>query len=58
MQGRLTAFTAGQLDELIGHVDDQWHALVKTDNLLGPRHALAGVRAQLTLIIQAYRSLA
>ena len=44
MQVRLTAFTAGQLDELIGHLDDQWHALVKTDNLLGPRHALAGVR--------------
>jgi hypothetical protein len=56
MRGRLTAFTAGQLDELIGHVDDQWHALVKTDNLLGPRHALAGVRAQLSVIDALLRS--
>ena len=53
---RLTAFTAGQFDELISHLDDQWHALVKTDNLLGPRHALAGVRAQLSVIDALLRS--
>ena len=31
-------------------MNDQWHALVRTDTLLGPRHALGGVRAQLALI--------
>jgi len=47
---RLASLSAGQLDELIGLLDDQWHALVRTDNLLGPRYALAGVRGQLGLI--------
>lgn len=35
MRLRLDGLSAGQLDELIGHLDGQWHALVKTDNLLG-----------------------
>lgn len=56
MRVRLTAFTAVQLDELICHLSDQWHALVKTDNLLGPRHALAGVHAQLGVIDALLRS--
>ena len=43
----IEALTATQLEELICLLDDQWHALVRTDNLLGPRHALDGVRAQL-----------
>ncbi len=47
---RLEALSAGQLEELIGLLDDQWHALVRTDNLLGPRHALRGVRDQLGVI--------
>lgn len=49
-RSRLDALSAGQLDELIGLLDDQWHALVRTDNLLGPRHALGGVRDQLGVI--------
>jgi len=47
---RLDTLSAGQLDELICLLNDQWHALVRTDNLLGPRHALGGVRAQLDVI--------
>jgi hypothetical protein len=47
---RLSAFSAAQLDDLIVHLDDQWHALVKTDNLLGPRHALSTVLAHLGVI--------
>ena len=47
---RLDTLSAGQLDELIRLLNDQWYALVRTDNLLGPRHALGGVRAQLDVI--------
>jgi hypothetical protein len=50
VQVRLGEFSAGQLDELICHLDDQWHALVKADNLLGPRHALGAVHTQLGVI--------
>ena len=49
-RSRLETLSAGQLEELIGLLDDQWHALVRTDNLLGPRHALGGVRDQLGVI--------
>ena len=49
-RSRLDRFSAAQLDELIHLLDDQWHALVRTDNLLGPRHALEGVRDQLGMI--------
>src|SRR5712691_7041107 len=49
-RSRLDALSAAQLDELIGLLDDQWHALVRTDNLLGPRHALGSVRDQLDVI--------
>jgi transcriptional regulator with XRE-family HTH domain len=47
---RLDALSAAQVDELIDHLGGQWHALVKTDNLLGPRHALGGVHAHLGVI--------
>lgn len=47
---RLDALTAAQLDELTAHLGAQWHALVKTDNMLGPRHALDGVHAYLGVI--------
>jgi transcriptional regulator with XRE-family HTH domain len=47
-QIRLT--TTGQVDEVVEHLRDQWHLLVKTDNLLGPRYALRGVLDQLTTI--------
>jgi transcriptional regulator with XRE-family HTH domain len=50
MQVRLSGLSVTQLDELIVHLDDQWHLLVKTDNLLGPRHAVSAVHAQLSVI--------
>jgi tetratricopeptide (TPR) repeat protein len=42
--------TSTQLDVVVEHLRDQWHLLVKTDNLLGPRYALRGVLDQLTTI--------
>jgi hypothetical protein len=38
------------LDEILVHLREQWHALVKTDNLLGPRFALAGVLGQIGIV--------
>jgi transcriptional regulator with XRE-family HTH domain len=38
------------LDAVVEHLQEQWHLLVKTDNLLGPRHALSGVLGQLETI--------
>ena len=55
-RSRLETLSAGQLEELIGLLDDQWHALVRTDNLLGPRHTLGGVRDQLGVIDTLLRS--
>ena len=55
-RSRLETLSAGQLEELIGLLDDQWHALVRTDNLLGPRHALSGVSDQLGVIDTLLRS--
>lgn len=39
-----------RMDAVLEHLRDQWHLLVKTDNLLGPRHALSGVVGQLDTI--------
>ena len=39
-----------RLDAVVEHLREQWHLLVKTDNLLGPRHALSGVLSQLETI--------
>lgn len=50
MRERLAAFSAVEAGELVHHLGDQWHALVKADNLLGPRHALQGVSNHLVLI--------
>jgi len=33
----LAALSASQLDDLLEFLSGQWHALVKADNLLGPR---------------------
>ncbi|WP_243742377.1 hypothetical protein [Actinorugispora endophytica] len=43
---------AGQMyeSELLRHLGQQWHHLVKTDNLLGPRAALRGVCDQIRII--------
>jgi transcriptional regulator with XRE-family HTH domain len=42
--------TAGQVDDVVFHLREQWHLLVKTDNLLGPRYAVCGVLDQLATI--------
>jgi len=47
---RLTITSQAHLDEVLVHLRDQWHALVKTDNLLGPRFAIMGVRHQIAII--------
>jgi transcriptional regulator with XRE-family HTH domain len=55
-RARLDTLSPAQLDELIRLLDDQWHVLVRTDNLLGSRHALSGVRGQLTVIDDLLRT--
>jgi hypothetical protein len=35
--------TVEEVEELLAHLRAQWHLLVKTDNLFGPRYALSGV---------------
>lgn len=49
-RSRLQTMSGPHLDELTELLDDQWHALVRMDNLLGPRHALSGVHDQLGVI--------
>jgi tetratricopeptide (TPR) repeat protein len=49
--------SGAQLEALTGHLRDQWHGLVKTDNLLGPRHALGTVRLHLGLIDTLLRAI-
>jgi hypothetical protein len=47
---RLILTSPVHVDEVLTHLRDQWHTLVKTDNLLGPRFALAGVLSQIALV--------
>ncbi|MGH3998004.1 MAG: helix-turn-helix domain-containing protein [Pseudonocardiaceae bacterium] len=47
---RLELGSLAQVDEVLIHLREQWHLLVKTDNLLGPRHALAGVLDQIAIL--------
>ncbi|GAB3532760.1 hypothetical protein GCM10027575_77500 [Phytohabitans suffuscus] len=47
---RVTVRSTAHLGEVLARLREQWHALVKTDNLLGPRFALAGVRNQLSVL--------
>lgn len=53
---RLIIASPAHLQEILIHLREQWHALVKTDNLLGPRFALAGVLNQIS-VIEALRSI-
>jgi transcriptional regulator with XRE-family HTH domain/tetratricopeptide (TPR) repeat protein len=53
---RLTIASPAHLQEILIHLREQWHALVKTDNLLGPRFALAGVLNQIS-VVEALRSI-
>ncbi len=52
---RLVVTSPAHLDEIVAHLREQWHALVKTDNLLGPRFALTGVLNQIS-VVEALRS--
>src|SRR6266498_2281263 len=47
---RVTITSPAHLQEILVHLREQWHALVKTDNLLGPRFALAGVLNQISVV--------
>jgi tetratricopeptide (TPR) repeat protein len=47
---RPLASTVDQVEELLTHLREQWHLLVRTDNLFGPRFALGGVLLQLQLL--------
>lgn len=46
----LVVTSPAHLREIVAHLREQWHALVKTDNLFGPRFALAGVLNQIALV--------
>jgi hypothetical protein len=52
---RITVTSPAHLDHILIHLREQWHALVKTDNLLGPRFALAGVLNQIS-VVEALRA--
>jgi tetratricopeptide (TPR) repeat protein len=53
---RLTIASPAHLQEILIHLREQWHALVKTDNLLGPRFALGDVLKQIS-VVEALRSI-
>jgi hypothetical protein len=42
--------SSDHVDEVVVYLREQWHLLVRADNLLGPRRALAGVLEQLSVI--------
>ncbi|MFE5859729.1 hypothetical protein [Streptomyces virginiae] len=46
----LAAMTTDQMSTVLGHLGEMWHMLVQSDNLLGPRHAIDGVRQQLSVL--------
>lgn len=41
---------AADPEHVLAHLTEQWHLLVRADNLMGPRHALAGVQQQLPFL--------
>ena len=52
---RLAVTSPAHVEEILVHLRDQWHTLVRTDNLLGPRFALAGVLGQ-TAVVEALQA--
>jgi tetratricopeptide (TPR) repeat protein len=50
LEDRVAITSPSHLQEILVHLREQWHALVKTDNLLGPRFALAGVLNQIGVV--------
>ncbi len=47
---QLELASLAQVAEILAHLREQWHLLVKTDNLLGPRYTLAGVLDQIAIV--------
>lgn len=47
---RLQASTADDVGGLLAHLREQWHLLVRTDNLFGPRYALRAVLLHVQLL--------
>jgi transcriptional regulator with XRE-family HTH domain len=47
---RLRTDSDVHIPDLIRHLQEMWHVLVRTDNLLGPRFALSGVLDQIAII--------
>ncbi len=50
MGRRFKIASPAQLQEILANLQEQWHSLVKTDNLHGPRLALAGVLNQIGIV--------
>ncbi|MFF3755338.1 hypothetical protein ACFYYH_33675 [Streptomyces sp. NPDC002018] len=46
----LPKLDASRIEAATAHLQEMWHALVQADNLFGPRHALASVRQQLSIL--------
>ncbi|MEV4706759.1 hypothetical protein [Actinoplanes sp. NPDC049316] len=47
---RMLVISPDEAAEMLAHLQQQWHILVRADNLFGPRHALTGVEAQLAVL--------
>ncbi|OIV35629.1 riboflavin biosynthesis protein RibD [Mangrovactinospora gilvigrisea] len=47
---RRPAASPDQIDDVLVHLTDMWHMLVRSDNLFGPVHALSGVLSQLNVL--------
>lgn len=54
---QLSGLSGTQTEEVAGFLDDQWHMLVRADNLLGSRYARYGVCDQLGVIEAVLTSL-
>lgn len=52
----LSGLASSDIPDLLGHLREQWHLLVKTDNLFGPRFALSSVHEHLKLVMSIARS--
>ncbi|MBP2334691.1 transcriptional regulator with XRE-family HTH domain [Saccharothrix coeruleofusca] len=52
----LSGLAPADIPDLVDHLREQWHLLVKTDNLFGPRFALGSVHEHLRLLAGLARS--
>ncbi|MFD8965664.1 hypothetical protein ACFV0C_11750 [Streptomyces sp. NPDC059568] len=46
----LPKLDASRIEAATAHLQEMWHTLVQADNLFGPRHALASVHQQLSIL--------